>query len=88
MLVGSSAVKDDLLILGQVGESGLELLEGERALKLHAATLAFIGIGAHQQGLAGLDPWVNFLRGDSWRSSHNVSFKDGSGYRLRYDQGG
>jgi len=51
MLVASGAVKDDLLVLGQAGEPGLKLLEGERALQLHSAASGLISVGAHQERL-------------------------------------
>jgi hypothetical protein len=52
MLVASGAIKDNLLVLGQVRKLVLKLLEGEGALQLHTATSGLIGIGAHQECLA------------------------------------
>jgi len=72
MLVASSAVKDDLPVFGKVGKPGLELLEGERTLELHAAAPGLIGIGAHQKGLAGLDSGIDLLRGDAFRGGHDA----------------
>jgi hypothetical protein len=74
MFLRSSALKDDLLVLGQVGELVLKLLKDERVFKLQATAFGFIGISTYQQGLARLHPGIYFLRSDSWRSSHDVSF--------------
>jgi hypothetical protein len=72
MLVGSGAEKNDLPVFGKARKPGLELLEGERALKLHIAASSLIGIGAHQEGLAGFDPGIDLLRGDAYRGGHDA----------------
>jgi hypothetical protein len=71
MFVASGAVKDDFLVIRQIGQPGLELLEGDRALQLHPAAFILIGIGAYQEDLAGLNPRVDLLRGNAGRGGHN-----------------
>jgi hypothetical protein len=71
MLVGSGAEKDDFPVFGKVGEPALELLEGERALKVNTAAFGLIGIGAYQERLAGLNPGIDLLWGDACRSGHD-----------------
>jgi hypothetical protein len=47
MFLRSSAVKDDLLVLGQVRKLVLELLKDERVFELQAAAPVLIGISAY-----------------------------------------
>jgi hypothetical protein len=73
MLVGSGAVKDDLPVLRETRELGLELLKGQSPLELQAAAFGLVWVSTDQEGLAGFNPGIDLLRGDTYRSCHDAS---------------
>jgi hypothetical protein len=70
MLVGSGAVKDDILVLRKAWKLGLELLKGQGPLELQAAAFGLVWVSTDQKGLAGFNPGIDLLRGYAYRSGH------------------
>jgi len=47
-LLGSGAIEDNFLVLGQGGKSGFEFIEGDAPFQLHPLELRIILVGANQ----------------------------------------
>jgi hypothetical protein len=65
VLVGSGAIKNNLLILGQGRNFGKEFGGQEGSGKLNGLAVVIAGIGADQKALPGFYPGMAFGRGDA-----------------------
>lgn len=71
-LLGSRAIEDNFLVLGQGGKFGLELIKRNCSLELQLLELRFVPIRADKKGLARFQFRINLFRANAFGFWHDV----------------